>query len=139
MSENFQGSDARMSDFGTSTLDDDYEILSVSEGTLGNFEVFVLELEARHNEVTFPYLKFWVTKDNFLILKSEDYSVTSRLLRTSYYPRYTRAGDAYIPTQIILIDELVDGKKTTMNFEEVSIAPLPNSVFTKAYVERVSR
>jgi outer membrane lipoprotein-sorting protein len=139
MSENFQGSDARMSDFGTSTIDADYEVSLASEGKLGRFEVYVLELEARHNEVTFPYLRLWVTKDSFLILKTEDYSVTRRLLRTSYYPRYTRAGDAYMPAQIILIDELVEGKKTTMNFEDVSTAPLPDSVFTKAYVERVSQ
>ena len=139
MSENFQGSDARMSDFGTSTLDEDYTITSVEKGALGRFDVYILELEARHNEVTFPYLKFWVTTDSLLILKTEDYSVTERLLRTSYYPRYTRAGDAYIPAQIILIDELVEGKKTTMNFEEVSVSPLPDSVFTKAYIERVSR
>jgi len=44
-----------------------------------------------------------------------------------------------MPAQIILIDELVEGKKTTMNFEDVSTAPLPDSVFTKAYVERVSQ
>lgn len=139
MNENFQGSDARMSDFGSSTLDEDYSITSVQEGTLGTHHVYILELEAKHTEVTFPHLRLWVTKETFLILKSQEYSVTERLLRTSYYPRYARAGDAYIPTHIILIDELVEGKKTTMSLDEVSTSPLPDSVFTKAYIERVSR
>lgn len=138
-SESFQGTDARVSDFESSTLAEDYLITSAAEGTLGAYQVYILEMEATNNEVTYPYLTMWVTRDEKLILKSEDYSVTNRLLRTSYFPRYTRAGDAYIATQAIFVDELVEGKKTTITFTEVSTAGLPDSVFTKSYVERVSR
>ncbi len=137
--ESFQGTDARVSDFESSTLAEDYVITSAAEGTLGAYSVYILEMEATTNEVTYPYLKMWVTRDQMLVLKSEDYSVTQRLLRTSYFPRYMRVGDAYIATQAIFVDELVDGKKTTITFTDVSTATLPDSVFTKSYVERVSR
>jgi hypothetical protein len=137
--ESFQGTDARVSDFSSSTLSEDYEITSASEGTLGRYDVYILELEATNNEVTYPHRKLWVTQDQFLTLKSEDYSVTRRLLRTSYFPSYTRVGGAYMATRVILQDELVEGKKTTMTFEEVSAADLPDNVFTKSYVERVSQ
>lgn len=138
-SESFQGSDARVSDFESSTLAEEYVITSAEEGTLGAYEVYILAMQATTNEVTYPYLTMWVTRDEKLILKSEDYSVTQRLLRTSYFPRYTRAGDAYIATQAIFVDELVEGKKTTITFTDISTAALPDSVFTKSYVERVSR
>jgi hypothetical protein len=138
-SESFQGTDARVSDFSSSSLSEDYTITSAERGTLGNYEVYILELEATNDEVTYPQRKLWVTRDNLLTLKSEDYSVTERLLRTTYIPRYTRLDDAFIATRMILEDELVEGKKTTIAFDDVSTAELPDSVFTKSYVERVSR
>lgn len=138
-SESFQGSDARNSDFESSTLAEDYEIVAATEGRLGSHAVYILDLEATNNEVTYPAVKLSVTREQHLILKSEDYSVTGRLLRTSYFPRYTAVADAYIPTQAIFVDELVENKKTTITFTDVSTADLPDSVFTKAYVERASR
>lgn len=138
-SETFQGTDARVSDFATSTLAEDYVVTNAVEGRLGSFDVYILDLEATNDEVTYPYLKLWVTRDDLLVLKSEDYSVTRRLLRTSYIPRYVRLGDAMIATQMILVDELVEGRKTTITFDDVSTQNLPDSVFTKSYVERVSR
>lgn len=138
-SESFQGSDARLSDLDGSTLALDYTITGATPGRLGSYDVFILDLEATSDDVTYPYLRFWVTKNELLTLKSEDYSVNRRLLRTSYFPRYTRTADAFIPTQVILVDELVQGKKTTITFEEVSTADLPDTVFTKSYVERANR
>lgn len=138
-SESFQGSDARNSDFESSTLAEDYEITSAAVGRLGAYEVYVLDLEATNNEVTYPSVKLWVTQEEHLVLKSEDYSVTGRLLRTSYFPRYASVADAYVPTQVIFIDELVENKKTTITLSDISTAELPDSVFTKAYVERASR
>ncbi len=138
-SESFQGTDARVSDFDSSTLSEDYEIVAAEEGRLGSYDVYILDLEATNNEVTYPSRRMWVTKEQLLTLKSEDYSVTDRLLRTSYFPNYTRIAGAYMPTRVILEDELVEGKKTTITFEDISAADLPDNVFTKSYVERVSR
>jgi outer membrane lipoprotein-sorting protein len=139
LSESFEGSDANNDDFEASSLAEDYRVVSSSEGTLGNFEVWVLELEATDDEVTYPYKKIWITKDESLLLKSEDYSLTERLLRTSYYPSYARAGDSYIADQMIFVDELVAGKSTRITLPDISTATIPDSVFTKAYVERVNR
>ena len=138
-SGSFEGSDANNSDFGASTLAGDYEVTGSGEGTLGDFAVWILELEANNNEVTYPFKTIWVSKDESLLLKSEDYSLTERLLRTSYYPSYTRAGESYIANRIIFADALVEGKTTSITLTDISAATIPNSVFTKAYVERVNR
>jgi outer membrane lipoprotein-sorting protein len=139
MKEQFGGTDARNSDFGASTMIDDYRILSIEEGTLGKYKVYILELEARHDEVTYPKQKVWVTRDRYLVLKTEDYSETGRLLRKSLYPNYAKAGDQYIASTLIFVDELVEGKKTSISLAEISLSPLPDSVFTKTYIERVNR
>ncbi len=139
MKERFGDTDARNSDFGVSRLKEDYSVLSVQEGTLGKYRVYILELKARHNEVTYAERKLWVTKDSYLTLKSEDYSETGRLMRTSLYPSYARVGTQYVPSKMIFVDELVEGKKTSLFLSEISLAPVPDSVYTKSYIERVNR
>ena len=98
-----------------------------------------MTLEARTNEVTYPQRRTWVTTDTRLVLKSEDYSANGRLMRTSLIPSYARVDDKYIATRIIFVDNLIEGKKTQITFTDISFAPLADSVFTKAYVERVNR
>jgi outer membrane lipoprotein-sorting protein len=139
MKENFQDTSSKNSDFGRLELSTDYKVASWTEGKLGKFDVYILDLEGVNNEVTYPHLKLWVTKDTHLVLKSEDYSLTKRLMRTSYYPEYAKAGDSFIPVKMIFIDELIEGKKTQITISDISLADLPDSVFTKAYVERVNR
>lgn len=137
--ESFGGTDARNSDFQASTLDEDYDVVSGESGTLGNFEVWILELEATNDEVTYPVRRVWISKEPNLLLKSEDYSLTNRLLRTSYYPSYVRAGGSFIADEFSFVDALVEGKRTNVTLADISTAPIPDNVFTKAYVERVNR
>ena len=139
MKENFSGTDAKNSDFRKSTLAEDYSVGEWKEGKLGSYDVYIMELKALNNEVTYPTMKVWVTKKNYLLLKSEDYSLTGRLMRTSLFPKYARLGDSMIPVSMIFVDELVDGKKTQVSLKDLSIKDLPNSIFTKAYIERVNR
>ena len=139
MKENFSHTDAKNSDFRMSTIAEDYSVVGWTEGKLGSYQVYILDLEAKHDEVTYPEKKVWVTKDNYLLLKSEDYSLTGRLMRTSFYPSYAKLGDSMTPVKMIFIDELVEGKKTQISLTDLSISPLPDSTFTKAYIERVNR
>jgi outer membrane lipoprotein-sorting protein len=139
MKESFGGSDAKNSDFGASSLGDDYKVLTVEDGKLGRFEVYVMELEGTNSEVTYPTVKIWITKDNNLVLKSEDYSATGRLMRTSLFPSYAKVGEKYLATKMIFLDELIDGKKTQLTMTDISTKDLPDSIFTKSYVERVNR
>ena len=139
MKERFGGTDARNSDFGRSSLKNDYAVTSAVEGKLGKYDVYILDLQAKNDEVTYPREKYWVTRDNYLLLKSEDYSSTGRLMRTSMFPSYTKVETYFLPSQMIFIDNLVVGKKTQISMTEISLAPLPDSVFTKSYLERVNR
>ena len=139
LDESFGGSDARNSDFQASSLASDYDVVSAEEAKLGNFDVWILQLEATNDEVTYPFRKVWVNKEPNLILKSEDYSLTERLLRTSYFPSYAKAGDSFVADQQLFVDALVENKQTQITLEDISTNTIPDNVFTKAYVERVNR
>lgn len=139
LKETFQGSDARNADFGSNSYSSSYEVEGYLEGTLGNFEVYIIDLKAVDDTVPFPFVKLWVTKDSDLVLKTEEYSLTYRLMRTGLYPKYTKVGNVVIPVQMIFVDELVEGNKTQISVSEISVNDIPDHVFTKAYIERVNR
>jgi outer membrane lipoprotein-sorting protein len=137
--DSFKDSDANNSDFGSSTWAIDYRVTGSEAAKLGSFSTHVLTLAATSDEVTYPSMKIWVNDSPLLVLKAEAYSLSGRLMRTSYFPSYTKAGDAYMATKMIFVDEVVSGDKTTLTFDQVSTIDLDDSVFTKAYVERVNK
>jgi outer membrane lipoprotein-sorting protein len=138
LKENIQNSDAKNADLNESSLAEDYEVTEWEEGTLGSFPVYILKLRALHDEVTYPELRLWIRKDKALVLKNEDYSLSGRLMRTSYYPKYIQVGDKLLPSQILIVDELREGERTQVTMRDATTADLPDAVFTKAYLERVN-
>jgi len=137
--ESFQGTDAHNSDFRSRTYTEDYKVTDWEEGKLGKYEVYILHLEGLNDEVTYPYQIIWVRKDNYLLLKVEDYSLNNRHMRTSYFPNYAKIGDKYIPSKMLFVDELTEGRKTQVTMTNISLDNLPDDVFTKIYLERVNR
>ena len=138
LKENFQNSEAKNSDLDSLSLSEDYEVESWEEGTLGKFPVYILNLKAKNNEVSYPGIRLWVRTDRTIVLKQEDYSLSERLMRTTYYPKYVQVGAKYVPSQILIVDNLQQGEKTQLTMKNPSTAELPDSVFSKAYIERVN-
>ncbi|MFW6312551.1 MAG: outer membrane lipoprotein-sorting protein [Spirochaetota bacterium] len=136
--ENIQGSDAQNADLDQNSFSDDYEVVDWEEDRLGNFDVWILDLEATNSDVAYDSVKLWVRRDVTVVLKQEDYSVSGRLMRTSLYPRYERVGDKLLPRQILIIDALNEGERTQLTMSEATTQPIPDSVFSKAYLERVN-
>ena len=137
--ESLEDSEARNSDLTQSSLAEDYAVDSAAVGRLGRYDVHVLDLSARHDEVSFPRVKLWVRQDNNLILKVQNFSLSGRLVRSDYFPKYVRVEDRLLPAQVLLVDELKEGERTQMTMADTSLAQLPDSVFTKSYLERVNR
>ncbi len=144
--ERFQNTNARNSDFTQSTLAQDYDILSVEEATLGRHETWLYELESDKEGVTYPYMKAWITEDG-RILKTEDYSRSRQLMRTTAVPEYRRIQSRLVPRQVYIIDMLegaeIDGEfvheRTIITITEPSFQAVPDSVFSKSFLERMSR
>ena len=144
--DRFQNSNARNSDFTQSTLAKDYQIVNRSTQKLGAYNTQVLELEALHDDVTYPKMKVWVDENN-LVRKFEDYSLSGQLMRTTAIPKYRALEGRYVPVQIVIVDALagrtINGKfrneRTIITVTKPSLSELPDMVFTQAYLERVSQ
>lgn len=144
--DRFENSNARNSDFTSSTLAQDYRIVDTYTEELGSYATNVYELEAVHDDVTFPLMKIWVDEDS-LVRKYEDYSLSGQHLRTTAIPTYQRIGDRFVPVNIVIVDELrgatVNGsfqpERTVISVTRPSLRDIPDMVFTQAYLERVSQ
>jgi outer membrane lipoprotein-sorting protein len=144
--DRFQNSNARNSDFTRSTLASDYRIISGEDAALGRFKCRVLNLEALSNEVTYSKMKIWISEDG-LVRKTEDYSLSGQLLRTSAFPDYHRVGDRYVPKQILFVEALqgavINGafvnEKTQITITKPSFDKVADSVYSKAFLETVNR
>jgi outer membrane lipoprotein-sorting protein len=145
-SDRFQNTNARNSDFTRSTLAEDYKIISGTDEVLGRFRCRVLNLEATSTEVTYPKMKIWISEDG-LVRKTEDYSLSGQLLRTSAIPDYHQIGNRFVPKAIVFVDALlgatVAGKfvneRTQITINKPSFSRLADSVFSKTFLETVNQ
>lgn len=145
-SDRFQNTNARNSDFTRSTLAEDYKVVSGEDADLGRFKCRVLSLEAVVSDVTYPKMKIWISEDG-LVRKTEDYSLSGQLLRTSAIPDYYQMGSRFVPKRILFVDELrgaaVDGRfvneRTQITITKPSFSKRADSVFSKTYLETVNR
>ncbi|MDR2370856.1 MAG: outer membrane lipoprotein-sorting protein [Treponema sp.] len=144
--ERFQNTNARNSDFTRSTLARDYRITGGGNAALGRFDCRVLTLESVNNEVTYPRMKIWISTDG-LIRKSEDYSLSGQLLRTTAIPDYHHIGRRFVPRRILIVDELrgasINGsfvnERTQITINKPSFEKVADSVFSKTFLESVNK
>ncbi|MCB4790273.1 MAG: outer membrane lipoprotein-sorting protein [Elusimicrobia bacterium] len=144
--ENIGGSDAHGGDFENRKLTEMYapaldkdskEI--ISEEVLGQIPVYKFEAKAIINDVDYPKKTYWVRKDNNLILKEESYSMSGTLMQTAYYIKYTIIDGRYMPVKQIFVDEFEKGNKTIVDISSIIMGKLEDSIFTKAYLENLSK
>jgi outer membrane lipoprotein-sorting protein len=137
--ENIQNSEAKNSDLTKKSILDDYEVSSSKEGTVGKIAVWIIDLKAKTNEVSYDRSVLFVRKDKTMLLKQEDYSVSGRLMRTMLFPKYVELEGRLMPSQILIVDELNPGERSQLTLTEQSLAILPDKVFTKAFLEQVNK
>ena len=121
-------------------VDDQGNELLVSE-TLGKAKipVYKLEVKAKVKDVEDPKVIYWVRQENFLSMKEEAYSLSGTLMETSYYPKWTTVDGKYIPLTMIFVDEFEEGNRSIVELSGISLKPIDDSIFTKAYLENLSK
>jgi outer membrane lipoprotein-sorting protein len=144
--ESIGGSNANGEDFETRKLTELYQSAADSSGKelitadkLGAIPVWRLELKAKVSDVSYPYRIMWVRQDNFLMLKEESYSNSKTLMMTAYYKKYTQVLGKYVPISQLFIDQFEKGNKTAVEISGIVTGKLDDKIFTKAYLENLSK
>ena len=148
--DKFQNTNANNSDFAPQHYARDYSIESAEEVTLGKMNCVLFTLKSKVDSVDYPMLKLWVTKDDGLVRKKEDYSLSGQKLRTTAIPSYqlVKGGDKNysIPVSMLIQDNLkgkkISGKvqyeQTQITIRNVEFAKVADTVYTKPYLEMMS-
>jgi len=144
--ERIGGTSSRRADFDESRLAIEYTPHYVGGEKLGKFGVHHLKLKAKPNfDVAYPVIELWVDVKTNNILKQQERALSGKLMRTSYYPRWSRIFSEskkdyiYFPKEIRIFDELEKGNRTLIAFRKVDLNTLPQNIFTKAWLESKSR
>ena len=145
--ERFQNSSARNSDFSRSNFSKDYKVVSGKKTKLGKFSCNLIELESTNSSVSFPKMKIWVSEGDNLVRKIEDYSLSGQLMRTTAIPSYQKVRSKWVPLTLVIVDHLnsknIGGKteyeRTYVKIKKPSLSDIPDTVYTKEYLERVNR
>lgn len=147
--DKFQDTNVNNSDLRPQHYSDNYDIESAEYVTLGKLECICFTLSVVKkvmNEVDYPALKIWVTKDDMLTRKREDYSLSGQLLRVTAIPSYQKVEGRYVPSKMVIQDRLrgqkINGKlkyeSTQVTVSNVSFQKLGDVVYSKQYLENMS-
>lgn len=144
--ESIAGTDAKGDDFEDRNLTEMYQSAKdasgkdiISETLLGKVPVYQFEITAKINDVDYPKKIYWVEKANLLVLKEQSYSLSGTLMETAYYRKYTQINGKYVPVEHLYIDEFEKGNKTIVEISDISLDRLDDKIFTKAYLENLSK
>ncbi|MCP4294782.1 MAG: outer membrane lipoprotein-sorting protein [Proteobacteria bacterium] len=146
--ESVSGTDVKTGDLEKKKFTELYEPVVDEQGrealyeeTLGKAKipVYRFKVVAKVKDVTYPKHEYWVRRDNYLLLKQKNYALSGTLMRSKYFPKYTRIDGRYLYVRLIIVDEFEKGNKTMLQMSGISLKPIPDHVFTKAYLENLSK
>ena len=144
--ENISGTNANAGDFEAPKYAEQYEGQKdktgkeiISQEKLGQILVYKVEILAKVPDVDYPKKILWVRQDNFLPLKEQSFSLSDTLMYSQYYLQYSKIKDKFIPVKQLVVDEFEKGTKTLWEISNISFSPISNDIFTKAYLENLSK
>jgi outer membrane lipoprotein-sorting protein len=144
--ERIGGTNSRRTDFDESRLAEEYDPSDDGEEKLGVYMAQKLTLKGKSGlDLAFPVIKLWVDKDTKNVLKRQEFALSGRLLRTSYYPKWkkvfsdSKKADVWFPQEIRFYDEVEKENSTLVLVKSVELKPLEPNLFTKAWLESRSR
>jgi hypothetical protein len=144
--ENIAGTDAQGDDFEDRKLTELYAAMKdatgrdkVAEDTLGKVPVYRLEAQAKVYDVDYPRKTYWVRRDSYLLLKEQSYAQSGSLMQTAYYLKYAPVLGKFVPVEQMFIDEFEKGNRTRLVIADIAAKQLSDDLFTKAYLENLSK
>lgn len=119
------------------TLAEIYDAKVVGEEMLKDRKVWVLELNAIVNDVSYAKRKMWIDQTRFVPLKEELYAKSGQLLKQVTLSEVTQIGNRWYPKKMNFKDMLMSGNGTDFIVDEIQFDPkIPAHFFTKAALKK---
>lgn len=138
--ENIGSSDAKADDFEEKKLVDEYNTVGNVEDTkLGSRSVYKFEVKGKNKNVKDPKRIYWVDQETSLPLKVQNFSLSGTLMQTIEFGAYKKIDNSFVATKQLVTDEFEKGNKTLVEISDISTKIIDSKIFTKAYLENLSK
>ncbi|MBB3699296.1 outer membrane lipoprotein-sorting protein [Flammeovirga yaeyamensis] len=109
----------------------------VGEEEMNGEECYILELEAKTEDVTYQKIKMWVEKKHSVPMRQDLFAKSGQMLKTINMSDIRKVGDRYYPFKMNYKDVLKDGKGTDFVVMEMeNNVPIPDHVFNKSNLKK---
>jgi len=118
-------------------LTDIYNATVIGSENVGDRKTWILELNARVDDVAYAKRKMWIDTERWVPLKEELFAKSGQLLKQSVMSEVVKMEGRWFPTTIVYKDMLKDGngtefKMTSIQFDQT----IPEYIFTKAALKQ---
>ena len=97
---------------------------------------YLLELLAKTDDVTYHKVAYSVQTTDFHPARANFYAESGKLLKKCDFVDYKQLGGRLRPSRLIMIDPIVRGQKSIVEYEKFTVGELPDKYFTKDYLKK---
>lgn len=140
MSQGWMGSDYTNDDIlKESSMVVDYNHSLIREETIDGYACYKIEMIPKEDAaVVWGKVYKWITKDEFIQIKSEYYDEYDDLIRSDAGYDFKMMDGRLIPTRIEIVPADEEGKKTVMTIQKIEFdIDLPESFFSQQQMKRI--
>jgi outer membrane lipoprotein-sorting protein len=132
--QSVMGSDLSYEDMMDNTkLIDQYDATVVDSETYQDTDCWVVEMNARTEDVAYQMRRLWVDKNRYIPLKEELYAKSGKLLKKTELTDIQKHGSRWYPGKITFKDMLKTGEGTEFIVDEIQFnVEIPEYLLTKA-------
>lgn len=120
-------------DIASTNYAGDYEPTSVSDDTINGEPCYILDLKATSKKTTYDRIKYWVSKERLVGVKSEFFTVSGKKFKTATfeYENSIMIDDKPRPfvSKMVITDAVMKDNVTTMIYGRVELKRIPDSTF----------
>lgn len=114
-----------------------YNAEVIGEETIDDRETWVLELNAKVEDVNYQKVKMWVDQERFVPLKEELYAKSGQLLKKTTMSDFANIDGRWFPKKTNYKDVLKSGKGTDFIVKSIEFdAEIPAYIFSKAALKK---
>jgi hypothetical protein len=124
---------AAYGDIAATNYADDYEPVPLPDEMINGESCYVFDLKAISKKSTYDQIKYWVSKDRLVGVKSEFYTVSGKLFKTAMFEYANQVIIENKPgpfiSRMIITDALIETNITTLTFDNNQLIKIPDSTF----------
>jgi outer membrane lipoprotein-sorting protein len=114
-----------------------YNAMILGKETVEGRETWILELNARVEDVAYAKRKIWIDTERFVPLKEELYAKSGQLLKRSTMSEVIRVDERWFPAVVVYKDMLKQGDGTEFKITKLKFdQDIPDYIFTKAALKQ---